>query len=249
MCGDPRTERCRRHRPRFLDLDATAACRNVQTGLSQWATTPTWTPVWRDERSYTVSTNLTKVRGQATSSARASTSSACARTTGSPKSSNPRGTLTFSGGVTGTPGYAGVGGWNSYAAFLLGEMSSYRQERPVRRAERPRKSVRRVHRRSLAGERQADAESRPAIRVYPLMSRQNRGIELLDYDTFNVRLGGLGGNPKDLGLKVEQDAVRSAPGRGLPAQRPDGLPRRLRQTSTRCHGRARCAAFPADDCL
>ena len=36
------------------------------------------------------------------------------------------------------------------------------------------------------------------------MSRQNRGIEVLDYDTFTVRLGGLGGNPKDLGLQVSK---------------------------------------------
>ena len=32
-----------------------------------------------------------------------------------PEVGNPRGTLTFGGGITGTPGYAGVGGWNSYA--------------------------------------------------------------------------------------------------------------------------------------
>ena len=39
---------------------------------------------------------------------------------------------------------------------------------------------------------------------------QNRGIEVLDYNTFIVRLGGLGGNPKDLGHQGQQDAVRSA---------------------------------------
>ena len=37
---------------------------------------------------------------------------------------------------------------------------------------------------------------------YPLMTRQDRGIELLDLNTFNVKLGGLGGNPTDLGIKV-----------------------------------------------
>ena len=36
------------------------------------------------------------------------------------------------------------------------------------------------------------------------MSRADRGLEQLDYNTFNVRLGGLGGNPKDLGIKVDK---------------------------------------------
>ena len=41
---------------------------------------------------------------------------------------------------------------------------------------------------------------------YPLMSRENRGIEQLDLPTFNVRLGGVGGNPEELnGLTPDKD--------------------------------------------
>ena len=39
---------------------------------------------------------------------------------------------------------------------------------------------------------------------YPLMARENRGIELLDIPTYTVRLGGVGNNPKDLGIKVSK---------------------------------------------
>ena len=39
---------------------------------------------------------------------------------------------------------------------------------------------------------------------YPLMARENRGIELLDVPTYTVRLGGVGNNPKDLGIKVSK---------------------------------------------
>src|SRR6185503_11707918 len=39
---------------------------------------------------------------------------------------------------------------------------------------------------------------------YPLMTRANRGIEQVDLDTLTVRLGGLGGNPEDLGIKVSK---------------------------------------------
>ncbi len=37
---------------------------------------------------------------------------------------------------------------------------------------------------------------------YPLMTRVGRGIEVLDVSTFNVALGGLGGNSEDLGIKT-----------------------------------------------
>jgi hypothetical protein len=37
---------------------------------------------------------------------------------------------------------------------------------------------------------------------YPLMTRADRGIEQVDLDTLTVRLGGLGNNPTDLGIKV-----------------------------------------------
>ena len=34
---------------------------------------------------------------------------------------------------------------------------------------------------------------------YPLMSRVGRGIETLDYASYVVTLGGIGGQPKDAG--------------------------------------------------
>ena len=39
---------------------------------------------------------------------------------------------------------------------------------------------------------------------YPLMSREDRGLEQLNLQTFNVALGGLGGNADDLGIKVSK---------------------------------------------
>ncbi|MEP6915572.1 MAG: hypothetical protein ABJC89_07990 [Acidobacteriota bacterium] len=96
----------------------------IATGLSQLGNSDTWTPVWRDERSYTVTTNVTKVSRH--HELRSGFDFIRLRLNHwQPEVSNPQGALTFSGGVTGTPGYSGVGGWNSYAGFLLGEISSY----------------------------------------------------------------------------------------------------------------------------
>ena len=129
----------------------------IDTGLSALGNNSTWTPVWRDERSYTASTNLTKVAGR--HELRTGFDFVRLRLNHwQPEVSNPRGILTFGGGITGTPGYAGVGGWNSYAAFLLGADEQLRQERPVRGAERAREPVRALRRGSLAGEREAHGE-------------------------------------------------------------------------------------------
>jgi outer membrane receptor protein involved in Fe transport len=189
--------------PGSFDLDRYSGMPNVQTGLSQLGNSDTWTPVWRDERSYTMSANLTKVSGR--HELRTGFDFIRLRLNHwQPEVSNPRGALTFGGGVTGTPGYSSVGGWNGYAGFLLGEMASYAKS---------------VQFEELSGRENqyglyvADRwQATPNLTVnlglryeyYPLMTRQNRGIERLDFDTFNVNLGGLGGNPTDLGFDVSK---------------------------------------------
>ena len=49
--------------PGSFDLNRYSGMPQFETGLSIIGNNATWTPVWRDERSYTVSTNLTKVTG------------------------------------------------------------------------------------------------------------------------------------------------------------------------------------------
>ena len=77
---------------------------------------------------------------------------------------------------------------------------------------------------------------------YPLMSRADRGLELLDYYTFIIKLGGLGGNPKDLGIEV--DKALFAPRVGLAYRIDENTVFRAGYggRSTRCRGRVRCAA-------
>ena len=78
---------------------------------------------------------------------------------------------------------------------------------------------------------------------YPLMTRADRGIERLDFSTFNVLLGGVGNVPEDLGIKVSKNAVRAASRGGLPrsTRRRCSAPATASPT-TRCRGRGRCAA-------
>ena len=187
--------------PGSADLERYSGMPVIDTGLRVIGNDSTWTPVWRDERSYTVSANLTKVSGR--HEIRTGVDYIRLRLNHwQPEVSNPRGVLTFGGGVTGTPGYSSVGGWNGYAAFLLGQMSDYAK--------------------SIQYEELSGRENQYGLYVadrwqvtekftlnlglryeyYPLMQRETRGIERLDVDSFMVALGGLGGNPTDLGIKV-----------------------------------------------
>ena len=192
--------------PGSFDLARYSGMPQVSTGLGTLGNDDTWTPVWRDERSYTVSTNLTKVAGR--HEIRTGFDFIRLRLNHwQPEVSNPRGILTFGGGITGTPGYNGVGGWNQYAAFLLGEMSGF--DKSVQFEEL---SGRENQYGVYAADRWQVNEKLTVnlglrYEYFPLMQRENRGIELLDFDTYTVRLGGLGSNPKDLGIKVSKGLI------------------------------------------
>jgi hypothetical protein len=171
--------------------------------MSDLGNNSTWTPVWRTEISYTASVNLTKVAGRH----EVRTGFDFVRLTldhWQPEIANPRGQLNFSEGMTETTGYEGIGGWNSYAAFLLGLTNGYTK--------------------SVQFEEMTGRENQYGFYIsdrwqvnekltlnlgmryeyFPLMSRADRGLEMLDFDTFTVKLGGLGGNPKDLGIEVDK---------------------------------------------
>ena len=188
--------------PGSSDLTRYSGMPQVETGLSVIGNNSTWTPVWRDERSYTASANLTKVAGR--HEIRTGVDYIRLRLNHwQPESGgNPRGNLTFGGGVTGTPGYSSVGGWNAYAAFLLGQMGSYAKTIQYEELS-GRENQYGVY---VADRWQVNEKFTLNLGLryeyYPLMQRENRGIETLDVSTYMVRLGGLGGNPKDLGIKV-----------------------------------------------
>ena len=173
----------------------------INTGLSTLGNNAGWTPVTRYEFVYTASTNLTKVAGRHEIR------------TGfdfvrlgldhwQPEVNNPRGNFDFGGAITGTPGYASVGGWNNYGAFLLGQMSGFGK--------------------SVQFEEMTTNEDQYGLYIndkwqatdkltlnfgirweyYPLMQRDNRGFERLDLNTFQVQLPA---NSADAGYSAQKN--------------------------------------------
>ena len=188
--------------PGSFDLNRYTGMPQVVTGMSALGNDSTWTPVWRDERSYTASANLTKVSGR--HEIRSGFDFIRLRLNHwQPEVSNPRGILTFNSGVTSTTGYSG-NLWNTYAGFLMGEMQSFNKSEQFEEL-----SGRENQYGLYLSDRWTPNEKMTVnlglrYEYYPLMQREDRGIEVLDIPTYTVRLGGIGGNPMDLGLKVSK---------------------------------------------
>jgi outer membrane receptor protein involved in Fe transport len=189
--------------PGSFDLARYSGMPVINTGLSLLGNDAGWTPVWRKEVSYTASLNLTKVAGKH----EFRSGFDFVRLTldhWQPEVGNPRGTLSFGGGLTGTPGYSSIGGWNSYAAFLLGLTSGYGKSVQFE------EMTGRENQYGFYGTDRWQVNEKLTLNLglryeyYPLMSRADRGLEQLDYNTFMIKLGGLGGNPKDLGIKIDK---------------------------------------------
>jgi outer membrane receptor protein involved in Fe transport len=173
------------------------------TGLSTLGNNAGWTPLERHETSYTATTNLTKLAG------------AHEIRTGfdfiryqlnhwQPElGSGPRGNFSFSGNLTGQPGYTSSS-WNSYAGFLLGLDSGYGKSIQYEEMSG------RENQYGLFVSDRWNASAKLTLNLglryeyYPLMSRENRGIEVLDLATFDVLLGGVGSVPKSNGIKVSK---------------------------------------------
>lgn len=188
--------------PGSFDLNRYSGMPQVSTGLSTLGNTATWTPVWRDERSYTVSANLTKVSGR--HEIRSGFDFIRLRLNHwQPEVSNPRGILTFASGVTSTPGYSG-NSWNSYSGFVLGELSSFAKSEQFEELSGRENQYGLYIADRWQASHKLTVNAGLRYEYYPLMQRESRGIELLDIPTYTVRLGGVGSNPMDLGLKVSK---------------------------------------------
>ena len=201
--------------PGSTDLERYSGLPVFNTGLSAIGNNAGWTPVWRKEVSYTASVNLTKVQGRH----EIRTGLDFVRLTldhWQPEVGNPRGNLSFSSSITGTPGFTqtGVGAWNSYAAFLLGQMSGYGKSVQFEEMTgRENQYGLYLSDRWQVNEK-LTREPRPALRVLPAdVAGGSRPRAARTTSTFNIQLGGLGGNPKDLGIEV--DKALFAPRLGL----------------------------------
>jgi hypothetical protein len=162
-----------------------------------------WTPLFRNDRSYNFSTNATYTTTKHEFRFGVDVVRMELNHWQPELGYGPRGFFQFYGGPTSLAPSGSPDQYNSYASFLLG-LPNYMTK-------------------SIQFELQTGREWQYAFYVrdrwqvtkdltlnlglrwekYPLMTRENRGLEYYDNTTNQVLLGGLGGNPEDLGVEVK----------------------------------------------
>ena len=198
--GIPGTNDQGRGDPRYAGLP------EFRTGFTQLGNSPTWTPTYRDEGTVSFSTNITKVQGRHDFRAGYRVDY-LHLDNWQPERANPRGRFDFAGNSTRTFGTGSQTSnlYNTYAAFLLGLVGtaskSYQYEVFTGREWQHAMFFR--DRWTVKPQLTLDLGVR--WEYYPIMSRADRQIEMMDRQTLDVLIGGVGGNPKNMGLVAPKD--------------------------------------------
>jgi hypothetical protein len=185
----------------------------ISNGLSTLGNVSSWNPYFYTTSVYSFSQALTKVAGRHELRFGYDTNYLEMNHWQPEIGSGPRGSFTFGGNTTGALGYQPVGGWNAYSGFMLGLASAYG------------KSVQAEEMTTREWQHGLYVRDRWQINdkltfngglrfeMYPIMKRADRGIERLDFSTWEVLIGGRGGVPEDVDLNPR--SVYIAPRLGL----------------------------------
>jgi outer membrane receptor protein involved in Fe transport len=171
-------------------------------GFSTWGQTATWIPLVRNDRSYTYTTNFSKLQGRhelrwGIDIVRH------AMNHWQPETANPRGNITFGGNATMIPG--GVAqSINSYAAALLGQITAYSKSVQYFLMQTREWQYGFYFRDRWQVTRNLTLNLGLRYEYYPLMHRGDRGLERWDPATNQVFLGGLGNIPRNAGISTNE---------------------------------------------
>lgn len=183
------------------------------TGYTSLGNLNTWTPVEREERSYTFTQNATKIIGN--HDVRFGTDIVRHELNHwQPEiGAGPRGGFNFSGNTTVLNGGAGANQYNAFAAFLLGVPQSVQKSLQYEVMTTREWQLGFYVRDRWQASRNLTLTLGVRYELYPTMRRKDRGIERLDLNSpvvlnaagqpngvMNVLIGGKGSNPNDLGV-------------------------------------------------
>jgi hypothetical protein len=175
------------------------------TGFSALGNRDGWNPIFRDERTYSLATNVTKLKGRHDLRGGYFVNFLYLDHW-QPETDNPRGRFQFATNATGLRGGQTTNFYNQYASFLLGLVGtaskSVQNELMTGREWQHALFVR--DRWTPTDKLTLDLGLR--WEYYPIMTRKDgRGVDRLDLTTLDVIIAGRGGNPQHNGLKAAWD--------------------------------------------
>ncbi len=171
-------------------------------GFTYWGNADTWVPLERHERTYAPAVNFTKIHG-AHDIRWGFEARRLQMDHWQPETANPRGDISFASGATITEGQTAREP-NQYAAALLGLVGSYSKSIQYLMMSTREWQFATYVRDRWQVNRNLTLNLGLRYEYYPLMNRGDRGLERWDPATNLVYIGGYGGQPWDVGIKVSK---------------------------------------------
>ncbi|QQS47969.1 MAG: TonB-dependent receptor [Acidobacteriota bacterium] len=172
-----------------------------------------WSPVFRDERSYTFTQNATRIVGNHDVRFGVDIVKHLLDHWQPEIGVGPRGGFNFSGNATTLNGGTGANQFNSFASFLLGMPNQVQKSLQYEKMTTREWQMGFYVRDRWQASRNLTLTLGLRYELFPMMTRADRGIERLDLNSpvvlntagnpngvMNVLIGGRGGNPDDLGV-------------------------------------------------
>jgi hypothetical protein len=177
------------------------------TGYETLGNAENWSPLFRNEHVYTFNTSLTHIRDKHEIKLGFDIVRMELDAWQPEIGAGPRGRFNFTGTATALRGGAAPNQFNAFADFLLGLPISMEKSLQYELLTGREWQMAFYVRDRWQVSRSVTVSAGLRFEHYPLMTRQDRGIEVYDFNTNTLRLGGKGNNPKDLGIKVQYPKV------------------------------------------
>jgi len=171
----------------------------IQTGFTDWGATAGWQPYFYNERSLTYTTNATKISGSHEVRFGFDLVRYQMDQWQPEVSGGPRGSISFSGDVTGARGYT-ANYLNQYATYLLGLTTSMQKAVQLFQYTNREWQFGGFIRDRWQVSRKLTLNMGLRYEYYPLIYRKDRGIERWDPATNLVYMGGVGDIPRNVGI-------------------------------------------------
>ncbi|MCC6265441.1 MAG: TonB-dependent receptor, partial [Bryobacterales bacterium] len=175
----------------------------INNGFTAWGATAGWQPHFYKERTYTYTTNATKMHGAHEFRFGFDMVRYHMDQWQPEVSGGPRGNISFSGDVTGAAGYT-ANYLNTYATYLMGYTTTMQKGVQLFQYTNREWQFGGYARDRWQVTNKLTVNLGLRYEYFPLIMRKDRGIERWDPATNLVYMGGVGNNPKNVGITTSK---------------------------------------------